>query len=96
MSGNRHEKLLGHSNIFCVSSTAQQSHGPVVWLPTAANTWAQSFHSTGHLQANDVTLPWGSWVQSSPLRKKDGMRLFRMEMYTLKLKLQNSFNWDNG
>lgn len=70
VSGNRHEKLLRHGNIFGVSSSTQQSHDPVAWLPTAAQTWAQSLHGTGHLQADDVTLSWGGRVPSSPLRKE--------------------------
>ena len=67
--GYGHEELLGHRHIFCIPSSAEQSHYPVIWLPVSFQPSAQSIHGTSHLQAYDVTLTWGRGVQASPLWK---------------------------
>lgn len=65
--GDVHEELLRHSNIFCISSSTEQGHDPVIRLPASLHPWAQSIHGASHLQAYDVTLTWGRRVESSPL-----------------------------
>lgn len=67
--GHGHEKLLRHRHVFCISSSAEQSHHPIIWFEASFQPRAQSIHSASHLQTYDVTLTWGRGVQASPLRK---------------------------